>query len=207
MHIAIIGRTPELTALVEVLAPRRCAFHLRGRLLKAVARELRAAKESGLTWRVIWEALCAEGYPGCYQQFCKAANRAIEQNVKGTAPARKVLPSPIGEKAAFVPPSQIIAQPPILPTSGEKPEWQIRREAAMARLDREAEENRLREEKMKIKKIFKPTPFVGPQRGKQLIVADLLERGFGPFVGPHWQTRLPCSRESNQVQNPEADPV
>jgi len=48
MHIAITGRTPELTALVGVLAPRQSAFHLKGRLLKAVGKELRAAKESGL---------------------------------------------------------------------------------------------------------------------------------------------------------------
>ena len=80
-------RPPELVALVEALTLRKGVFQLKGRLLKAVRSELRAAKESGLTWRVIWGTLREEGYPGGYQQFCKAANRVIE----GTQPhiARK----------------------------------------------------------------------------------------------------------------------
>ena len=43
----------------------------------------------------------------------------------------------------------------------EKPEWQIRREQEMARLDREAELNRQREAQLQPKKIFKPSVFVG----------------------------------------------
>jgi hypothetical protein len=46
-----------------------------------------------------------------------------------------------------------------------KPEWQLRREEAMARLDREAEENRAREARLNRPKIFNPTPFKG--RGEE----------------------------------------
>ena len=48
-------------------------------------------------------------------------------------------------------------------TSGhkEKPEWQIRREEQMARLDREAELNRQREARLHVKKVFTPSVFVG----------------------------------------------
>jgi hypothetical protein len=42
-----------------------------------------------------------------------------------------------------------------------KPEWQIRREEAMAKLDREAEENRAREERLNRPKLFNPAPFKG----------------------------------------------
>jgi len=161
MNIALRGSTPELTALVEALAPRRGAFHLKGRLLNSVGRELRAAKESGLTWRVIWETLCAEGYPGCYQQFCKAANRAIGPKPERAPTVRNILPPPEGKKVAPTPPGRDVAQPSASPVDGGKPEWQIQREALMARLDREAEENHQREEKFKVKKVFRSTPFVG----------------------------------------------
>jgi hypothetical protein len=43
----------------------------------------------------------------------------------------------------------------------EKPEWQIQREKEMARLDREAEQNRQREARLQPVKIFKPSAFVG----------------------------------------------
>jgi hypothetical protein len=46
-----------------------------------------------------------------------------------------------------------------------KPEWQLRREEAMARLDREAEENRAREARLNRPRIFNPTPFKG--RGEE----------------------------------------
>jgi hypothetical protein len=42
-----------------------------------------------------------------------------------------------------------------------KPEWQIRREEAMARLDGEAELNRQREARLQVKKVFTPSVFVG----------------------------------------------
>ena len=43
----------------------------------------------------------------------------------------------------------------------EKPEWQIRREEEMARLDREAEVNRQRESRLQPMKVFRPSAFVG----------------------------------------------
>jgi hypothetical protein len=43
----------------------------------------------------------------------------------------------------------------------EKPEWQLRREEEMARLDREAELNRQREAQLQPRKVFKPSVFVG----------------------------------------------
>ncbi len=43
----------------------------------------------------------------------------------------------------------------------EKPEWQIRREEEMAKLDREAELNREREARLQPTKVFKPSAFVG----------------------------------------------
>jgi hypothetical protein len=48
-------------------------------------------------------------------------------------------------------------------TSGqkEKPEWQTQREQEMARLDREAEQNRQREAQLQPRKVFKPSVFVG----------------------------------------------
>jgi len=64
---------PELLAVVNALSARRSVFHLKGRLLKSARVELQAAKSCGLTWRVIWQALREDGYPGGYQQFCKAA--------------------------------------------------------------------------------------------------------------------------------------
>ena len=55
------NRPPELAALVEALTLRKSVFQLKGRLLKAVRSELHAAKDSGLTWRVIWGTLREEG--------------------------------------------------------------------------------------------------------------------------------------------------
>ena len=152
---------PELVVLVEALTLRKGVFQLKGRLLKAVRSELRAAKESGLTWRVIWGTLREEGYPGGYQQFCKAANRVIEGTQPQIARKTKNLPPLVVEKEV---------RQPIVRESGlnsentetkEKPEWQLRREEEMARLDRLAEENRARDAPFSRAKLFKPTPFEG----------------------------------------------
>ena len=154
-------RPPELVVLVEALTLRKGVFQLKGRLLKAVRSELRAAKESGLTWRVIWGTLREEGYPGGYQQFCKAANRVIEGTQPQFARKPKNLQPPVVEKDVHQ---------PIVRESGlnsqntetkEKPEWQLRREEEMARLDREAELNRQRELRLKPTKVFTPSAFVG----------------------------------------------
>ena len=159
------NRPPELVELVEALTLRKGVFQLKGRLLKAVRSELRAAKDSGLTWRVIWETLREEGYPGGYQQFCKAANRVIEGIQPHIARKTKNLPATSGGKSVERSELRSEKQPEQVNTSQEKPEWQIQREELMARLDREAELNRQREERLRPVKIFKPSPFVG--RGEE----------------------------------------
>ena len=157
MCIALKG-PPELVALVEALTLRKGVFHLKGRLLKAARSELQAAKDSGLTWRVVWRALREEGYPGGYQQFCKAANRVIEGTQQHIASKAKNLPPPLAGKEIQHPTVQASS----LSTENQgKPEWQIRREEAMARLDREAELNRQREARLQVKKVFTPSVFVG----------------------------------------------
>jgi hypothetical protein len=144
--------------LVEVLTLRKGVFHLKGRLLKAARSELQAAKDSGLTWRVVWGTLREEGYPGGYQQFCKAANRVIEGTQQHIASKAKNLPPPLVGKEIQYPTVQARS----LSTENQgKPEWQIRREEAMARLDREAEQNRQREARLQVKKVFTPSVFVG----------------------------------------------
>ncbi len=159
------NRPPELVALVEALTLRKGVFQLKGRLLKAVRSELRAAKDSGLTWRVIWETLREEGYPGGYQQFCKAANRVIEGIQPHIARKTKNLPPPVVGKEAPQPKVRENGLNSENTETKEKPEWQIQREELMARLDQEAELNRQREERLRPVKIFKPSPFVG--RGEE----------------------------------------
>jgi hypothetical protein len=161
MCISQHERPPELVALVEALTLRRSVFQLKARLLKALRSELQAAKDSGLTWRLIWGTLRDEGYPGGYQQFCKAANRVVEGARSSTAGNGENLRPPAVERE--------VRQQTVRATSvsrkntekKEKPEWQIRREEEMARLDREAEVNRQRELRLQPTKVFKPSAFVG----------------------------------------------
>jgi hypothetical protein len=154
-------RPPELVALVEALTLRKGVFQLKGRLLKAVRSELHAAKDSGLTWRVIWGTLREEGYPGGYQQFCKAANRVIEGTLPHIARKPKNLPPPVAEKEVRQPMVSESGLSSETTETKEKPEWQVRREETMARLDREAELNRQREARLQPKKVFTPSVFVG----------------------------------------------
>src|SRR5258705_11620749 len=95
MCISQHERRPELIALVEALTLRRSVFQLKARLLRAVRSELQAEKDSGLTWRVIWGTLREEGYPGGYQNFCKAANRVIQGTRPHAASSSKTLPPPM----------------------------------------------------------------------------------------------------------------
>jgi hypothetical protein len=161
MCISQHERPPELVALVEALTLRRSVFQLKARLLKAVRSELQAAKDSGLTWRVIWGTLRDEGYPGGYQQFCKAANRVIESARSPTAGNDENLPPPAvgkGIRQQTVPARGLSSENT---EKMEKPAWQVRREEEMARLDREAEVNRQRESRLQPTKVFKPSVFVG----------------------------------------------
>jgi hypothetical protein len=149
---------PELLAVMNAIGIRRSVFHLKGRLLKSARGELQTARNCGLTWRVIWQALREEGYPGGYQQFCKAANRVTEPGRVPASKKNKNLPLPVVEKE--------VGQPTVQESerdnhNKEKPAWQIQREETMARLDREAELNRQREAQWQPKKVFKMTPFVG----------------------------------------------
>ena len=161
MCISQHERPPELVALVEALMLRRGVFQLKARLLKAVRSELQAAKGSGLTWRVIWGTLRDEGYPGGYQQFCKAANRVIEDARSPTAGNGKNLPPHDVEREVR---QQTVRGSGLSSENTEKEEkrtWQVRREEEMARLDREAEANRQRESRLQPTKVFKPSVFVG----------------------------------------------
>ena len=161
MCISHNERPPELVALVEALTLRRSVFQLKGRLLKAVRSELQAAKDSGLTWRVIWGTLRDEGYPGGYQQFCKAANRVID-GVRSPTPGNgENLPPPAVERDVRQQTIRASGQSSANTEKKEKPAWQVRREEEMARLDREAEANRQRESRLQPTKVFKPSVFVG----------------------------------------------
>jgi hypothetical protein len=161
MCISQHERPPELVALVEALTLRRSVFQLKARLLKAVRSELQAAKDSGLTWRVIWGTLRDEGYPGGYQQFCKAANRVIESARSPRADTGKNLPPLAAEKDIRQQTIRARGLSSENREKTEKPAWQVRREEEMARLDREAEVNRQRESRLQPTKVFKPSVFVG----------------------------------------------
>jgi hypothetical protein len=157
---------PELLQLVDAMLRRRGAFSLKGRLLKGVRHELLAAHDCGLTWRMIWQALRDHEYPGCYQQFCKAAKRAIADSPTkhpnwGEDLRRRTESKAIAQPMEPVPPKRADLSTQLTRTEGEKPEWQIKREQTMARLDHEAEQYREMEAKLSRPKIFNPPPFVG----------------------------------------------
>ena len=158
MCTSLEGRPPELQNLIEVLVSRKSVFQLKARLLKGVRAELRAAKDSGLTWLVIWRALRDAGYPGAYPNFCRTAAALLRDHQPRPMKDIKNLPPPSVGK---------VVRPPIArdsdrgPENKEKPAWQIQREETMARLDREAEQNRQREAQWQPKKVFKPSVFVG----------------------------------------------
>lgn len=161
MCISHHERPPELVALVEALMLRKSVFQLKARLLKAVRSELQVAKDSGLTWRVIWETLRDEGYPGGYQQFCKAANRVIEGVRLPTASNGENLPPPAVEREVRQQTGRASGLSSENTAKKEKPAWEVRREEEMARLDREAELNHQRESRLQPTKVFRPSVFVG----------------------------------------------
>jgi hypothetical protein len=166
MHIANGEQLPELEKLLEAMALRRSFFGLKGKLLRGVARELIAAKSGGLTWKAIWEALRKEGFVCGYPQFCRTAKRLVlSQGATQQGDSGKNLLPPSGGKSVERGELRSEEQPKQVNTNQEKPEWQIQREELMARLDREAELNRQREERLRPVKIFKPNPFVG--RGEE----------------------------------------
>ena len=164
MHIAPRKTQPELASLLERFEERRELLPLKARLLKGMVSELRAAYSVGLPWRAIWRALVENGYEGSYRQFWRMAVRLTVPPSLNTK-ARKNLPATSGGKSVERSELRSEKQPEQVNTSQEKPEWQIQREELMARLDREAEMTRQREERLRPVKIFKPSPFVG--RGEE----------------------------------------
>lgn len=138
---------------------KKSVLQLKVRLLKGLKAELRAARDSGLTWLVIWTAMRDAGYPGAYPNFCRKAKALIESNHPRSAKCIKTLPPLNGKKAGRQQPVAVRADR----STGqeEKPAWQIKREETMARLDREAERNREMEAKLSRPKKFNPPPFVG----------------------------------------------
>jgi hypothetical protein len=151
-------RPPELRNLIAALTSRKSVFQLKARLLKGVRAELQAAKDSGLTWLVIWGALRDAGYPGAYPNFCRTAAALLRDYQPSPTKNIKNLPSPSVEKESRQP---IARESDRGPENKEKPAWQIQREETMARLDREAEQNRQLEAQWQPKKVFKPSVFVG----------------------------------------------
>src|SRR5271170_3128692 len=147
---------PELLAVVDVLRVRKSVFHLKGRLLKSARVELQAARSCGLTWRVIWQALREQGYPGGYQQFCKAANRVTEFGRVPASTKSKNLPLPVAKKEVL---QSTVQERERDNSNKEKPAWQIQREEIRERLDREVELTRQREAQREPEIVFKVTPF------------------------------------------------
>jgi hypothetical protein len=158
MCIALEQRPKELQDLIEALLLRRSFFSLKARLLKGVRVELRAAKESGLTWAVIWEELRKVGYPGTYPNFCRTAASLLRDPQIYLSRKNRNLSSPTAEKGVLQPIARDLDRDT---ENKEKPGWQVQREEIMARLDREAELNRQREAQWQPKKVFKPSAFVG----------------------------------------------
>ena len=158
MCSALEERPPELRNLIAALISRKSVFQLKARLLKGVRAELRAAKDSGLTWLVIWGALRDAGYPGAYPNFCRTAAALLRDHQPRPMKDITNLPPPSVEKEVRQPMSRESDRGQ---ENKEKPAWQIQREETMARLDREAEQNRQREAQWQPKKVFKPSVFVG----------------------------------------------
>jgi len=160
MYMADIESIPEVKRLLALLQARRELLPLKALFLKGATVELNAAHAIGLPWKDIWRVLVEHGYRGSYQQFWRMALL-----LNGVTPSRsrrrKNLPPLTGGKAMGRIELRPEEQPEKVNRNQEKPEWQIRREQEMARLDREAELNRQREAQLHPVKIFKPSPFVG----------------------------------------------
>jgi len=160
MSIALHNKAPELEALLDRFRERRELVPFKARGLKGLAADLGAAYGIGLPWKEIWRALAECGYEGSYRQFWRMAVRLTGTSVQKPQ-KRKNPPPPVVEKKV---------RQPMVRESGlnsgntetkEKPEWQLRRDEEMARLDREADLNRQRESRLKPTKVFKPSVFVG----------------------------------------------
>jgi len=157
MYIAHDKRPAELKTLTDLFSTRIGASFLKSRALKALLPELKNAHHIGLSWKEIWEALKECGYVGSYRQFAAMIRKLASPDQKSRRFTKNLTP-PFVEKEKPKPIAPIGAT-----TSGqkEKPAWQVQREEAMAKLDREVELNRQRESRLKPTKVFKPSVFVG----------------------------------------------
>jgi hypothetical protein len=158
MYTPVDNELPEMQTLLEALMMKKSVLQLKTRLLKGLKTELRAAKDSGLTWLLIWTAMRDAGYPGSYPNFCRAAKSLTESDRLSAPKSNKALPPLIGEKTDRQP---VAAKADRNSNQEETPAWQVEREETMARLDRAAERNREMEAKLSRPKIFNPPPFVG----------------------------------------------
>jgi hypothetical protein len=140
----------EVNALIERFRGRTDLFPLKARGLKRLTAELEAISEIGLPWKAVWRILRDVGYQGTYRQFVAMANRLTGKPSQSRTKTKNLL-APAAERR-----SQPTAAPVANQDIGQntKPEWQIRREEEMARLDREAEENRAKEARLNRPKVF-----------------------------------------------------
>jgi hypothetical protein len=161
MYSSIHGDVAEVNALVERFRARTDPLPLKARGLKRLTAELKAISEIGLAWKAVWRILRDVGYQGTYRQFVAMANRLTGKPGRSRTKAKN-LPAPIAERRS-PPATAPVANQGI--GQNTKPEWQIRREEEVARLDREAEENRAKEARLNRPKVFIPTPFEG--RGEE----------------------------------------
>jgi len=100
------------------------------------------------------------GYEGSYRQFWRMAVRLTGTSAQMPR-RRKNLPPADEGKEFHLPKVRESGLSTESKEDKEKPAWQVQREEAMARLDREAELNRQRESQLKPMKVFKPSVFVG----------------------------------------------
>ena len=156
MYSSLSIEVTEVKALAERLRARTDLLPLKARGLKRFAVELKGISEVGVPWKAVWRILRDVGYQGTYRQFVAMANRLTGKPAL-TRSKTKNLPAPTAERRPQP------AAPVTNQGAGQntKPEWQIRREEEMARLDRLAEENRARKAQLSRPKLFKPTPFEG----------------------------------------------
>ena len=160
MSIALQSKVPELDALLDRFRERRELVPFKARGLKGLAADLGAAYGIGLPWKEIWRALAECGYEGSYRQFWRMAVRLTGTSAQ--KPQRSgSLPPPVVGKEVHQPKVRESGLSTESTVDKEKPAWQVQREEAMARLDREAELNRQRESQLKPTKVFKPSVFVG----------------------------------------------
>jgi hypothetical protein len=160
MSIALHNKAPELETLLDRFRERRELVPFKARGLKGLAAELGAAYGIGLPWKEIWRALAECGYEGSYRQFWRMAVR-LRGTFAQTPQRRKNLPPPVVGKEVHQPNVRESGLSTERTEDKENPAWQVQREEAMARLDREAELNRQRESRLKPTKVFKPSVFVG----------------------------------------------